>query len=263
VSDREPSVSDRELCASASSFAGQVAVVTGGTRGIGAAITRAFLAAGARVHAIYAANEDAALSFARSCGGAAERLKLARLDVADYAAVESFWRALETSEPNGVQILVNNAGIRRDAIVGAMKPDDWNAVIATNLSGSFHMSRFAVQSMLRARYGRILFVTSPAASFGFHGQANYSASKAGQIGLMRSLAREVAKKKITANCVSPGFIDTELLADLAPEVAASHLASVPLGRLGRPEEVAYAVLCLAAREATYINGATLEVTGGL
>jgi NAD(P)-dependent dehydrogenase (short-subunit alcohol dehydrogenase family) len=260
---RGPRVSDRAPTSNAASFAGEVAVVTGGTRGIGAAITRAFLAAGARVHAIYGSNEDAAQAFARSSGDAAERLTIARLDVADYAAVESFWRALDVREPNGVQILVNNAGIRRDAIVGTMKPEDWNQVIATNLSGSFYMSRFAVQSMLRQRYGRILFVTSPAAQFGFQGQANYAASKAGQIGLMRSLAREVAKKKITANCVSPGFIDTELLADLAPEVAASHLASVPLGRLGRPDEVAYAVLCLASREATYINGATLEVTGGL
>lgn len=246
-----------------SDFTGDVAVVTGGTRGIGAAITRAFLAGGARVHAIYNQNESAAAAFADECAAGKERLVLSRLDVADYAAVESFWGRIEESEPNGVQILVNNAGIRRDAIVGTMRPDEWNQVIATNLTGSFHMSRFAVRSMLRARYGRILFVTSPAASHGFQGQANYSASKAGQIGLMRSLAREVAKKKITVNCVSPGFIDTELIADLPAEVAASHLASVPLGRWGEPREVAYAVLCLAAREATYINGATLEVTGGI
>jgi 3-oxoacyl-[acyl-carrier protein] reductase len=257
-------VSDSEFASGA--FAGQTAVVTGGTRGIGAAITRAFLAGGARVHAVYAANESAARAFADACGADAERLSLHRLDVADYAAVERFWNDLDEREPEsvrGVQILVCNAGIRRDAIVGAMKLEDWRAVLATNLDGSFHMSRFAVRSMLRGRYGRIVFITSPAASFGFQGQANYSASKAGQIGLMRSLAREVAKKKITVNCVSPGFIDTELLADLEPETARAHLASVPLGRLGRPEEVAYAVLCLAAREATYINGATLEVTGGI
>ena len=243
-------------------FAGQVAVVTGGTRGIGAAISRALLAAGARVHAVYAANDEAARAFAGDCPQP-ERLTLARLDVADYAAVEAFWRELDAREPAGVQILVNNAGIRRDAIVGAMKPEDWTRVIQVNLSGSFHMSRFAVQSMLRQRYGRIVFVTSPAASFGFQGQANYAASKAGQIGLMRSLAREVARKKITANCVSPGFIDTELIADLSDETKAAHLASIPMHRLGEAREVAYAVLCLAAREATYINGATLEVTGGL
>jgi len=229
-------------------FAGQVAVVTGGTRGIGAAISRALLAAGARVHAVYAANDEAARAFAGDCPQP-ERLTLARLDVADYAAVEAFWRELDAREPAGVQILVNNAGIRRDAIVGAMKPEDWTRVIQVNLSGSFHMSRFAVQSMLRQRYGRIVFVTSPAASFGFQGQANYAASKAGQIGLMRSLAREVARKKITANW--------------SDETKAAHLASIPMHRLGEAREVAYAVLCLAAREATYINGATLEVTGGL
>jgi 3-oxoacyl-[acyl-carrier protein] reductase len=243
-------------------FAGDVAVVTGGTRGIGAAISRALLASGARVHAVYAANEDAARAFADACPER-ERLMLHRLDVADYAAVEAFWRDLDARETGGVQIVVNNAGIRRDAIVGTMKPDDWNRVIATNLTGSFHMSRFAVRSMLPRRYGRIVFVTSPAARFGFQGQANYAASKAGQIGLMRSLAREVAKKKITANCVSPGFIDTELIADLSDATKAEHLASIPMMRLGEAREVAYAVLCLASHSATYINGATLEVTGGL
>jgi 3-oxoacyl-[acyl-carrier protein] reductase len=241
-------------------FAGQSVVVTGGTRGLGKAITLAFLEAGARVHATYHGNEQAARALGDQCAAHGDRLQLARFDVADYGAVEAFWTALGDER---VHVLVNNAGIRRDAIVGLMKPDEWDAVLATNLSGSFHMSKFAVQNMLRARYGRILFVTSPAASFGFQGQANYSASKAGQVGLMRSLAREVAKKKITANCISPGFIDTELIADLAPEVRAAHLASVPTGRFGRPEEVAWAVLSLAAPQASYINGALLEVTGGI
>jgi 3-oxoacyl-[acyl-carrier protein] reductase len=241
------------------SFSGQTAVVTGGTRGLGRAITRAFLDAGAFVHATYHSGEDAANAFRESLGEERERLALHRFDVASYDDVQRFWEGIESS----VEILVNNAGIRRDAIVGMMKPEDWERVLATNLSGSFHMSKFAVQHMMRARYGRILFVTSPAASFGFQGQANYSASKAGQIGLMRSLAREVAKKKITANCISPGFIDTELIADLDEDVKRAHLSSVPMGRFGDPKEVAYAVLALAAREASYINGATLEVTGGI
>lgn len=244
-------------------FDGQTAVVTGGTRGLGRAITQAFLAGGARVHATYHSGDEAAESFREGLGEERERLSLHRFDVADYAAVQSFWDGLEARDAGGIQILVNNAGIRRDALVGTMKPEQWDSVLATNLTGSFHMSKFAVQSMLRARYGRIVFVTSPAASHGFQGQANYSASKAGQIGLMRSLAREVAKKKITANCVSPGFIDTELLSDLSDEVRAAHLASVPLGRFGTPAEVAFAVLTLASPSASYINGATLEVTGGL
>jgi 3-oxoacyl-[acyl-carrier protein] reductase len=242
------------------SFAGATAVVTGGTRGIGAAISAALLEAGARVHATYQGNEAAARAFADRAAAHGGRLVLDRFDVADAAAVERFWEGLETER---VSILVNNAGLRRDGIVGTLKAADWDRVIATNLSGSFHMSKFAVRHMLRARYGRIVFVTSPAASHGFAGQANYSASKAGQVGLMRSLAREVAKKKITANCVSPGFVDTDLVADLAEDVRREHLASVPLGRFGEPAEIAYAVLALCAREASYVNGAVLEVSGGL
>jgi len=144
-----------------------------------------------------------------------------------------------------------------------MSADDWNAVLDTNLSGSFHMSKYAVRSMMRRKYGRIVFVTSPAAEHGFAGQGNYAASKAGQIGLMRALAREVARKGITANCVSPGFVETEFLADVSEEVKKSHLAMVPLGRYGRPEEIAWAVVALCAPEATYVNGSVLEVTGGI
>lgn len=244
-------------------FENQVAVVTGGTRGIGRAITTAFLDAGARVHATYKSGEDAAHELARSLGDRAARLSLHRFDVAEYAQVQAFWEEIESVEPSGVHILVSNAGLRRDAIVGTMKPEDWQSVLATNLTGSFHMAKFAVQSMLRSRYGRIVFVTSPAAHHGFAGQANYGASKAGQVGLMRSLAREVGKKKITANCVSPGFVDTELLADLSDDVKRAHLASVPVGRFGAPHEIAYAVLSLCSPHASYINGATLEVTGGI
>lgn len=243
-------------------FQGQTAVVTGGTRGLGAAISRALLAGGARVHATYAGNEDAAHAFAAACGAHAERLTLARFDVADYAACERFWEE-RAQDASGTQILVNNAGIRRDAIVGMLAREDWDDVIATNLSGSFHMAKFAVQQMSRARYGRIVFVTSPAGLHGFAGQANYGASKAGQIGLMRALAREVGKRKITVNCVSPGFIDTELIADLAPDVRAAHLASVPLARFGTPDEVAFAVLTLCHPRASYLHGSVLEVTGGL
>jgi len=243
-------------------FEGQTAVVTGGTRGLGAAIARGLLDGGARVFASYAGNEDAAQRFAESCGAARGRLVLERFDVGDHAACERFWSA-RAEDAAGVQILVNNAGIRRDAIAGAMRVEDWDAVLATNLSGSFHMSKFAVQQMSRARYGRIVFVSSPAGLHGFAGQANYGASKAGQIGLMRALAREVGKRKITVNCVSPGFVDTELLADLDPAVRAQHLAGVPLGRFGRPEEVAFAVLSLCHPDATYIHGSVLEVTGGL
>jgi 3-oxoacyl-[acyl-carrier protein] reductase len=244
-------------------LAGQVAVVTGGTRGIGAAVSTALLEAGATVHAAYRADEEAARAFADRMAVHGERLRLHRLDVADDAAVEGFWRTMETAAPEGVQILVNNAGIRRDGIVGTMAAADWRAVIETNLTGSFHMSKWAVQSMLRGRYGRIVFVTSPAGEHGFAGQGNYAASKAGQVGLMRALAREVGKKKITVNCVSPGFVETELIADLSEEKRKEHLAMVPLARFGRPEEIAWAVAALCSKEASYVHGTVLEVTGGI
>ncbi len=242
---------------------GQVAVVTGGTRGIGAAITAALLEEGCVVHALHQGNEEAARALADRCARFGARLFTHKVDVADHAAVEVFWNAMETRAPGGVQILVNNAGIRRDAIVGSMKLEDWQRVIDVNLTGSFSMSKFAVLNMMRQRYGRIVMITSPAAEQGFQGQAAYAASKAGQQGLMRSLAREVAKRKITVNCVSPGFIETELLADLEPERKAEYQAMVPVNRFGTAAEVAYAVLMLCSPRAAYIHGTTLEVTGGI
>jgi 3-oxoacyl-[acyl-carrier protein] reductase len=241
------------------SFEGQVAVVTGGTRGIGGAVTRAFLDAGASVRAIYRSDEGAARAFADQAAQHGSRLTLHRVDVADAAAVEAFWREIEED----VQILVNNAGIRRDAVVGMMSAEDWQAVLDTNLTGSFLMAKHAVRSMMRGRYGRIVFVTSPSGGHGFAGQGNYAASKAGQVGLMRALAREAARKGITANCVSPGFVGTDLVADLPEEKKKEYLSMVPLGRFGTPEEIAWAVLALCSKEASYVNGAVLEVTGGI
>lgn len=241
-------------------FEDQHVVVTGGTRGLGRAIAQAFLAEGAVVHATYRSNEESAAAFREGVGEAAERLHLARFDVADHDACESFWSELEDTP---ISVLVNNAGLRRDAVLALMSPEDWKAVLDTNLSGGYHMSKFAVRNMLTERYGRILFVTSPAGRFGFEGQGNYGASKAGQIGLACSLCKEVAKRGITVNCVSPGFVATELLDDLPEKAVAAYKASVPMRRFGEPEEVASAVLYLASREAGYITGAVLEVTGGL
>ncbi len=243
-------------------FAGQSAVVTGGTRGIGRALTLAFLEHGARVHATWTGNEAAAAALADEAARFEDRLVLHRFDVVDEIAVERFWSGLE-SETDGVQILVNNAGIRRDQIVGTMALADWRAVIDVNLTGSFLMSKQAVRAMLPRKYGRIVFVTSPSSLHGFQGQANYAASKAGQIGLMRSLAREVGKRKITVNCLSPGFVETELIGDLSEDVRAEHKKMVPLGRFGTTAEIAYAALFLCSREASYVNGTTLEVHGGL
>lgn len=243
-------------------FAGKIAVVTGATRGIGRAVTEALLAAGARVIGVYGGDREAADSFAESCGERADSLSLHQLDVSDYQAVESFFATIE-KQHDTIDILVNNAGIRRDAILAMMKEADWRRVIDVNLSGGFNMSKFGVQLMLKQKYGRIIFVTSPMGHLGFAGQSNYAASKAGQVGLLKSLSKEVGKRKITVNGVSPGFIGTELLDDLPQEQLKAYKKMVPANRFGRPEEVADAVLFLAGEKAGYINGSVLEITGGL
>lgn len=239
-------------------FKEQKVIVTGGTRGIGAAISTAFLDAGALVTATYAGNEEAAARF-RAGVSSPERLTLAKFDVADYSAVEKFFGEL----PGTPQVVVCNAGIRKDAIVGMMRSEDWKRVLEVNLDGTYHVSKFAVMSMSRAKYGRIINIVSPSANLGFAGQANYAASKAGQIAMARVLSKEVAKRNITVNCVSPGFIDTELLADLSAEHKAQLLEMVPMKRFGTAAEVAHAVLFLSTKEAGYITGATIEVTGGI
>jgi 3-oxoacyl-[acyl-carrier protein] reductase len=244
-------------------FSGQTAVVTGGTRGLGRAIALDLLEHGATVYATWHRNEEAAAELTKLAGARAERLRLARFDVGDAAGVNSFWERAEAECEGGVQILVNNSGVRRDAALALMSEADWRAVLDTNLTGTFLMSKGAVRLMARKRYGRIVLITSPSARHGFEGQSNYAASKAGQIGMARSLAREVAKRGITVNCVSPGFVDTELLADLTPAQKDEFRKSVPLQRFAEPREVAYAVRALAAREASYITGSVLEVAGGL
>lgn len=239
-------------------FSGQHVIVTGGTRGIGAAIARAFVDAKAHVVASYVSNRDAAEVFRTSLADP-ERLRLAQFDVSDHDQVERFFDALDFVP----QVVVNNAGIRRDQIVGMLSAEDWRRVMSVNLDGTFFMSKMAVRAMSRERYGRIINITSPSGRLGFPGQGAYAASKAGQVALMRSLSKEVARRKITVNCVSPGFVDTELLADLSEAHRKDFLAMVPLGRFGDPEEVAHAVLFLATKQAAYITGHTLEVTGGI
>lgn len=243
-------------------FEGQTAVVTGGTRGIGRGIAEAFLEAGAQVVVTYAANEEAAAKFKAELSKFEGRLHLQRFDVADHDACENLFKFVD-DQLGGCQVVVNNSGIRKDNVVGALDPKDWGRVIDVNLTGTFNMSKFAVRSMMRKRYGRIITITSPAGHFGFRGQASYSASKAGQVGFSRSLSKEVASRNITVNCVSPGFIETDLIGDLPEDLVKTYKAQVPLGRFGTPAEVAACVLFLASKEAGYITGATLDVTGGL
>ena len=243
-------------------FAGQTALVTGGTRGIGRAISEAFLKAGAKVIATYLGNDEEAENFKHANADHADFLDIHKFDVSDYEAVEKFYKEIENKYEN-FQILVVSSGIRSDSIVGMMKAEDWNRVINTNLTGTFNLCKLAVQSMMHQRYGRIITLTSPVGKFGFAGQANYAASKAGQVAFTRSLSKEVASRKITVNCVSPGFIDTDFIGDLPEEQKKFYKDQIPLKRFGTPEDVTYPVLFLATRQAAYITGSVLEVTGGL
>ena len=243
-------------------FKEQTALIAGGTRGIGRAISEAFLKAGAKVVATYLSNDEEAEKFKQANADHINFLDIHKFNVTDYEAVEKFYKEVEVKHKN-FQILVVSSGIRSDSIVGMMKAEDWNRVIDTNLTGTFNLSKLAVQSMMRQRYGRIITLTSPIGKFGFAGQANYAASKAGQVAFTRSLSKEVASRKITVNCVSPGFIDTDFIGDLPEEQKKAYKDQIPLKRFGTPEDVTHPVLFLASKEADYITGSVLEVTGGL
>jgi 3-oxoacyl-[acyl-carrier protein] reductase len=240
-------------------FKDQVVIVTGGTRGIGRGISTAFLNQGAAVIATYAGNEKAALEFKEQCG---VRLTIAKCDVRDEEAIINFFNEVER-EFSAVHVLINNSGIRKDNLTASMTLNEWNDVLNTNLTGTFLMSKHAVLAMMKNRYGRIVNISSVGGTLGLPGQANYAASKAGQIAISKTLSKEVAKRGITVNNVCPGFIETELLADLPDEQKKDYMKTVPMKRFGRVEEVAAAVLFLASKEASYITGASLEITGGL
>ncbi|MEE4313822.1 MAG: SDR family NAD(P)-dependent oxidoreductase [Desulfofustis sp.] len=243
-------------------FLQQKAIVTGATRGIGRAITRALLDRGATVYGLYGSDQTAAAELADQCQNAGDRLQLVRCNVADHEAVGKFYATFEEAHDT-LDILVNNAGIRRDQLLALMDIDTWQRVLDVNLTGTFNMCKYAVPLMLKQKYGRIISVTSPASYLGFSGQGNYAAAKAGQIGLTRTLAKEVARKKITVNCVSPGFVDTDFISDLSDEQRAAYRKMVPMRRFGTAEEIADAVLFLASARASYITGAVIDINGGL
>lgn len=243
-------------------FKDQTIVVTGGTRGIGRGISEAFLASGGRVIATYCGNASAAEEFKSASQSHSDKLDLQRFDVSQSSEVEQFFSYLDKTYGK-FEILINNSGIRRDAVLGMMKDSDWAQVIDTNLTGTFNMSKQAVRCFMRQRYGRIISITSPIGRIGFPGQTNYAASKAGQLALSLSLAKEVASRGITVNCVSPGFIATDFIADLPEEQKKTYLSQVPLKRFGTAEEVARCVLFLASRQSSYITGTVLEIAGGL
>ena len=243
-------------------FKGQTIIVTGGTRGIGKAISESFLKAGAKVIVTYSTNEAAAAQFKQDNSQFAENIDIQKLDVTKYDEVEKFFKYIDTNY-GSFEALVNNAGIRKDSILAMMKESDWHDVMNVNLTGTFYMCKFAVMSLMRKRYGRIINVSSVMERYAFEGQANYAASKAGLIALTKSLSKEVATRGITVNCVSPGFIVTELIQDLPDKLREAYLARIPLRRFGDAEEVATCVLFLASKEASYVTGSILEVSGGL
>lgn len=243
-------------------FKNQVAIVTGGTRGIGAGITKALLEQGAKVIATYAGNDDAANALKDHLGELSQNLYLKKFNVADTQACKLFFEEVCT-EFEQIHILVNNSGIRKDSLGATMSESDWDDVLNINLKGTFNMSQQAILHMMRKRYGRIINISSIASHMGISGQANYSASKAGQIALSKSLSKEVAKRKITINNVCPGFIETELIQDLNDDLVKSYTAQVPMKRFGTVDEVAHCVLFLASEKASYITGTSIEVSGGL
>ena len=238
---------------------GKVAVVTGASRGIGAATAIKLASLGADLALIYAGNTAKAEATAESCRAFGVRAEIYPCNVADGEAVKATVGKIR-ADLGGVQLLVNNAGITRDGLVAAMKEEDFDAVLDTNLKGAFHLIRHCSGLMLRARYGRIVNISSVAGLMGNPGQANYAASKAGLIGLTKTAARELASRGITVNAVAPGLIDTDMTRSLGLKEEALR-AAIPLGRPGRAEEVAEAVAFLL--QADYITGVVLRVDGGM
>ena len=240
---------------------GQTALVTGATRGIGRAIALALARDGATVVGT-ATTEEGAAKIAAFLAEAGNRGTGIALDVTDGAAVEAVLSGIE-SRFGVVTILVNNAGITRDNLLLRMKDDEWDAIMATNLKPAYRLAKAVLRGMMKARHGRIIQIGSVVGASGNPGQVNYSAAKAALVGFTKSLAQEVGSRNITANCVAPGFIDTDMTRALPEAQRGKLMERIPLGRLGTPEDIAEAVAFLASARAGYITGATLHVNGGM
>jgi acetoacetyl-CoA reductase len=234
----------------------RVAIVTGGTRGIGRAISEGLRGAGHRVAAVYAGNEEAARQFTRETGIAAFKF-----DVADYKSCEAGVRRIE-QELGPVEILVNNAGITRDAVLHKMTPEAWGQVIATNLTSCFNMCRLVIEGMRERGFGRIVNIGSINGQAGQYGQVNYAAAKSGIHGFTKALAQEGASRGITVNAIAPGYVDTDMVRAVPQNVLDKIVARIPVGRLGRAEEIARGVLFLVSDEAGFVTGSTMSINGG-
>jgi acetoacetyl-CoA reductase len=234
------------------------ALVTGGTRGIGASVSKALKAAGYKVAASYAGNDEAANAFKSETG-----IPVFKWDVSNYAACADGVKRVE-AEVGPIDILVNNAGITKDAMFHKMTPDMWNAVINTNLNSLFNMTHPVWTGMRDRSFGRIICISSVNGQKGQMGQTNYSAAKAGEVGFVKALAQEGAFKNITVNAITPGYIATEMVKAIAPDIIKTKiLPQIPVGRLGEPEDIARCVLFLASDEAGFITGSTLSANGGM
>lgn len=242
------------------SLNGKTALVTGASRGIGRAIALRLAEDGANVAVIYAGSDDKAEAVVNEITALGVNAKAYQCNVADSAAVNETVKAV-TNDLGKIDILVNNAGITRDGLMLRMKDEDFDAVLDTNLKGAFNMIRACYSGFIRKKSGRIINISSVSGIMGNAGQANYSASKAGVIGLTKSVARELASRGITCNAVAPGFIQTDMTENLGDNNPL--LNSIPLGRMGKPEDIAAAVAFLASDSAAYITGEVLKVDGGL
>lgn len=244
------------------SLEGRVALVTGSSRGIGRSIAIELARRGAAVLINYNQSAAAAEQLVQQISVDGGRAAAFQADVADNAQAQNLVKAaIDTF--GGLDILVNNAGITRDNLIMMMSEQDWENVLSTNLKSTFSCSKAAVRHMMRKRYGRIINITSVAGQMGNPGQTNYSASKAGQIGFTKALAREVAARNITVNAIAAGYIETEIWAPVSEEAKGAILTLIPLGRKGQPEEVAYVVAFLASDQAAYITGQIIGVDGGM
>jgi acetoacetyl-CoA reductase len=235
----------------------RVAVVTGGTRGIGRAISQALKDVGYKVAATYAGNDEAAQRFKSETG-----IPVFKFDVADFNACAEGIKAIEAELGGPVDVLVNNAGITRDATMHRMRADQWNDVIRTNLDSCFNMSRAVIEGMRARGFGRIVNISSINGQAGQVGQTNYAAAKAGMLGFTKALAQEGASRGVTVNALAPGYTETDMVRAVPANVLEQIVARIPVGRLGKPEEIARAVLFLVANEAGFITGSTLTVNGG-
>jgi acetoacetyl-CoA reductase len=235
----------------------RLALVTGGTTGIGAAICKALRAEGYDVAANYIVHDEQANAFAKETGA-----KVYKWDVTDFEACAKSVEKITADFGGNVEILINNAGITRDGMMHKMTAEHWNAVITTNLTSCFNMSRAVINAMREKKYGRIVCISSVNGQLGQIGQTNYCASKTGIIGFTKALARESASKGITVNAIAPGYTDTEMVKAMPPDALKAMIAQIPIGRLMKPEEIARAVVFLVAEESSCITGETFPINGG-